>query len=335
MDRGAGEGGQIMGVMDGFTPQESELVNSTMRLHTELSARHARPPGPAEFDEWGFPGRIIEAAYSPGTPPAGIFGVGLTHLSDQLRPTVFAMLEMLTAPIEITHDSGQESPPTTPMQRMLRSYRPRLPANTLIVGLPAIKNYVSSGNVISVDSECSTLGAPATLPSGRRCYLTAGHGARTMGAAVLVDGSAIGTVTFSSCRELSPGSGAVADVAVVALDSTMHETPLGGASIVSAGYAPPQSLVSVRQRGGLQRGRVWGVSPAFYVDSYAGWGEVMLCSAMSVPGDSGSAVVRDDDATTCVGHVVGGREDYLTVVQQLQYQLDAAQVTLRDQRSAL
>ncbi|HEX8863212.1 MAG TPA: ATP-binding protein [Actinomycetes bacterium] len=64
-------------------------------------------------------------------------------------------------------------------------------------------------------------------------------------------------------------------------------------------------------------------------DSYASWGEVILCSPISALGDSGSAVLRDDNPSACIGHVVGGLEGYLTVVQHLQYQLDNARVRLR------
>jgi hypothetical protein len=49
---------------------------------------------------------------------------------------------------------------------------------------------------------------------------------------------------------------------------------------------------------------------------------------MSSAGDSGSPVIGECD-NACLGHVVGGSDGYLTVVQAIGPQLTAASVTLR------
>jgi hypothetical protein len=324
----AGRGGNV-GVMDGLGTDAGDLVDTVMALQGGLAARHDSPPSPRAFDEMGFPGPIVDAVYGPSTPPAGIFGVGVTHLADALRPAVFIMLEMLTAPIELA--AGGAVPWRTPAQRLVSSYmEPSLPLSLAIVGLPTIRDHarVTRGDTITVSAACSTLGAPVTLSGRRPAYLTAGHGAPA-DAAVYMNNDQIGTVVFSSCREQAADSRPVADVAVIELGAGTIELPHGGPPIIRADTPAPQSVVALYKDGVVLRGRVFGLSSDFRPDSYAGWGEVMLCSPMSAPGYSGTVAVSEDDATAAVGHVVGGSEGYVTVVQQLQYQLDAAQVSLR------
>jgi hypothetical protein len=276
----------------------------------------------------GFAAQHIDAVYAADTPPAGIFGVGVVDLHNGMRPAVFVMLELMTAPVEMNPGTPGIQ---TPAQSMVKRYSAVLPNDLVLVGLPRIHNYttVATGAGITVGSESSTLGVPVSLGAGGRGYLTAGHGARSVGDHVLIGATTIGSVMYSSCRELSSAGSAVADVAVVALDPATAETPSGAPPITAAGLAPPNTLVSTRCRGNLRQGRIWALAPQLFPDMYSGWGEVILCSPISVPGDSGSAVLRDDDTSACIGHVVGGTEGYLTVVQQLQYQLDAARVVLR------
>lgn len=317
-----------MGVMD-VLAEDSDLVATVESVQAAIDQRHTTLPSIAEYEQMGYPAQFIDAAYSSDSPPAGIFGAGVVHLQDKLRPAVFIMLEMSSAPVEMLANDQ----PQTPAQRMVARYSDGpLPADLVIVGLPPIRNYctVFSGGSITVGDERSTLGVPVALAGGQRGYITAGHGARTVGDSVLVDGKRIGTVVFSSCRELAPDrSRPVADVAVIGLDTEVLDAPSGAPRISRVNNPEPNVLVSRAYRGALRRGRVWGLSPEFSVDSYAPWAEVIMCSPISTPGDSGSAVLRNDDTTACIGHVVGGAEGYTTVVQQLQYQLDAAGVALR------
>ena len=186
---------------------------------------------------------------------------------------------------------------------------------------------LSSGAQICVDSQLGILGVRVSLAGGRPGYLTAGHAAPTVGAIVAVDGEPVGTVR----RHLSETTGSrepIADIAVIALNDGVSELPPGGPPITTPSIPVLQEHVT-RLGTAPPTGQVWAFAPELYVDSYAGWGEVILCSPMSAQGDSGSAVVRYDDESTCIGHVVGGAEGYLTVVQQLQYQLESAGVALR------
>jgi hypothetical protein len=72
------------------------------------------------------------------------------------------------------------------------------------------------------------------------------------------------------------------------------------------------------------------LTPSFSPDSYASWAEAAVCTAISVAGDSGAAVLRDDNISACIGQVVGGAENNITIIQQLQYQLDAVKAVLRN-----
>ena len=131
----------------------------------------------------------------------------------------------------------------------------------------------------------------------------------------------------STSRETAGSRAPTADIAVIALNDGVAELPPGGPPITAPSIPALQEHVT-RLGTAPPSGQVWAFAPELYVDSYAG-GEVILCSPMSAPGDSGSAVVRYNDESTCIGHVVGGAEGDLTVVQQLQYQLESAGVALR------
>ena len=318
-----------MGVMDSLGTQYANLVQQVANWDTALQQRHATPPSIIAFEEMGFASQHVNAAYSPDTPPAGIFGAGVGDLHDQLRPVVFVLMELMTAPVEMPPAAGAA---LTPAQKLVSSYLDGFPPDLTLIGLPHVRNFgkVHSGAAITVDDQQGALGVPVALADGRRGYLTAGHGARNVGDQVLVGDLRIGSVVFSSFRELTPPTVAVADVAAIALDPAIIETPTGTPLITLADNASPQMLISMRRGGIFRRGRVWGLTPSFSPDSYASWGEAAVCTAISVTGESGSAVLRDENMSACIGQVVGGSEGSVTIVQQLQYQLDAVRATLRN-----
>lgn len=317
-----------MGVMDSLETQNANLVQQVTTLHTALQERHTAPPSIAAFEGMGFASQHTDAIYSADTPPAGIFGVGVGHLHDQLWPVAFVLMDLMTAPVEMPSDAGMT---LSPAQQLVSKYVGAFPSDLVLIGLPRVRNFadVCSGAAITVGTQKSALGVPVTLADGRHGYLTAGHGARNIGDRVLVGDLSIGPVVFSSFRELAPATSAVADVAAITLDVTIIEAPTGAPPITVVDSPSPQMLISMRRNGVFRRGRVWGLAPSFSPDSYASWAEVAVCTAISVAGDSGSAVVRDDNASACVGQVVGGAENNVTIIQQLQYQLDAIKAVLR------
>jgi hypothetical protein len=320
-----------MGVMDSLGEEHANLVQQVTNWHTALQRRHTDSPSIIAFEEMGFDLQHVNAAYSSDTPPAGIFGVGVGHLGDRLRPVVFVLMELMTAPVEMP---SIPSATLTPAQRLVSSYLnpDGFPPDLALIGLPRVTNFgkVFTGCPITVDTQRSSLGVSVTLSDGRRGYLTAGHGARGIGNHVLSGDLRIGSVVFSSSRENAPVAATVADVAAIALDTAVVEAPTGAPPITIVGNPSPQMLISMRRSGGFRRGRVWGLTPSFSPDSYASWGEAAVCTAISVAGDSGSAVLRDDNMSACIGQVVGGAENSVTIVQQMQYQLDAVRVTLRN-----
>lgn len=319
-----------MGVLDPLAEQHTALVQNVTALDSALRNRYEHPPSIAALGRMGYASQHIDAAYAADTPPAGIFGAGAIHLNDQMRPAIFMLLDLMSAPVEMPSDPSNAATPSRQLVSMLTPGL-SLPPDLALVGLPRIRNFDNPriGSTITVGTEQCALGVSVLLADGRRGYLTAGHGARNINDSVLLAESRIGEVVFSSCRELAPPSSPVADVAAIALDQSIVEEPTGWPPITHAANPTPPIFVSIRRSGPLRRGRVWGVAPSFATDSYAPWGEILLCSPMSVPGDSGSAVVCDEDTSACIGHVVSGVENYLTVVQQLQYHLDSVKADLR------
>jgi hypothetical protein len=330
-----------VGVLDVLGSDHQELVSYVGDLQRGLARRLELPPNVAGLQEVGFTPRHVEAVYSADTPPGGIFGAGVVDLHDRLRPAVFVIMELMTAPVEMMPSApgavltSAGGAVLTPAQRLVETYRDQdsgaLWGDLTLVGLPRIRNYgpVAAGAGIAIGSETCTLGTPVGPIGGLRGYLTAGHGARTINGPVLAGGVAIGTVAYSSYREQAQSGHAVPDVAVITLDTQSVEGPSGAPPITGVGLTAPNTLVSAFIHGQLRQARVWALAPELFPDSYAGWGEAILCSPISAPGDSGSPVRRDDNTSICVGHIVGGAEGYLTVVQHLQYQLDAARVALR------
>lgn len=319
--------------MDSLGEEYTSLVEQITSMQEALNARHTTPPSPAVLNQLGFAPEIARAMYSAGSPPAGIFGVGVAGFNGTPRPVVFVMRDMIAGPVEMPTAAEPDTPgePDTPVRKMLNHLQAPRPADLVVVGLPPIRDFaprLSPGTQICVDSQRGTLGVRVTLAGGRPGYVTAGHAAPTIGAVVTIDGQPVGTVLTSTSREKAPSREPIADIAVIALSDGVAELPPGGPSITTPVIPALQEHIT-RLGTAPPSGQVWAFAPELYIDSYAGWGEVILCSPMSTAGDSGSAVVRYADESTCIGHVVGGAAGYLTVVQQLEYQLESAGVAVR------
>lgn len=316
-------------LMDSLAEGSSTLVTQITAMQEAIAARHTNSPSPALLNEMGFAPEVARAMYSADSPPAGIFGVGVATFNVSLRPVVFVMRNMIAGPVEMPATPPESD---SPVVKMLKHFESPQPENLTIVGLPPIHNFasrLSSGTRICVGSQLGTLGVRVSLAGGRPGYVTAGHAAPTVGAVVSVDAEPVGTVLTSTSRETAGRNREpIADIAVITLNDGVAELPPGGPPITTP-IIPAISEHVTRLGTAPPSGQVWAFAPELYVDSYAGWGEAILCSPMSAAGDSGSAVVRYNDESTCIGHVVGGAEGYLTVVQQLEYQLESAGVALR------
>ncbi len=63
--------------MDSMGEEYTSLVEQITSMQEALNARHTTPPSPAVLNQLGFAPEIARAMYSAGSPPAGIFGVGV------------------------------------------------------------------------------------------------------------------------------------------------------------------------------------------------------------------------------------------------------------------
>jgi hypothetical protein len=125
-----------MGIMDSLGTEHSNLVQQVMTWHTALQSRRTSPPSITALEDMGYASQHVDAAYSADTPPAGIVGVGVGDLRDKLRPVVFVLMELMTAPVEMPSDQGIA---ITPAQKLVASYIDSFPSDLVLIGLPRVK----------------------------------------------------------------------------------------------------------------------------------------------------------------------------------------------------
>lgn len=277
--------------------------------------RHADVIGPDERDR----------LQSPFTPPGGIYGAGLLRVGpDQLFvPALFVIPEFLGA--EPTTLTVVADAVATPPVDLLRWLHMNWPENAVVASLPLPTEL---GDRVHGD-EYGTAGLPVRLADGSPGILTAGHVAKTVGQGITVDKRLIGHVVYSNYRALHPYPDACADVAVIRLteDPAPELESLGVKGIADASeLSVVRALNSSKTN--PQGGVVRSVHGTFALDEFGKWLDVALVDqAISVPGDSGSAVVNEQNMA--IGQVVGGHPGGYSLVQSVELLLRDAQVTLR------
>lgn len=124
--------------MDSLGEEYTSLVEQITSMQEALNARHTTPPSPAVLNQLGFAPEIAKAMYSAGSPPAGIFGVGVAGFNGTPRPVVFVMRDMIAGPVEMPTAAEPDTPgePDTPVRKMLNHLQAPRPADLVVVGLP-------------------------------------------------------------------------------------------------------------------------------------------------------------------------------------------------------
>ncbi len=209
---------------------------------------------------------------------------------------------------------------------IFRGIQAALPNTDWLIQLEAFGVYepefqLASGNTISASTHGSAGCALSWI--GGHGFATAGHVAPTIGQTVYEAGAAVGTVLWANDPN-NTGANPEADFAVVELDpgasfSTTNAPYITGAAhdplsfVSGAGHPPPATPATIM-----------GYCVSWALPSYnATLGEAYLTSQqISASGDSGAPVHLASGEL--IGHVVGASPGILTIVQDLDFQLQEA-----------
>ena len=188
-----------------------------------------------------------------------------------------------------------------------------------VLPIHAPERQIAPGGQITGPS-IGTIGTQVTWSSGSG-FLTAGHVAPVVGAAVY-DGTAhIGDVVWSN----DPAGHGVAiepDIAVIELQSGAAFSN----AITGKAIAGPGAAISILSSGAA--GQIMGLSQFLFMPSQnATCGDTYFTTGqITVGGDSGGPVMLGADV---IGHVVGASPGIMSFVQDVDYQLREAANPLR------
>jgi hypothetical protein len=179
---------------------------------------------------------------------------------------------------------------------------------------------LSCGDIVTAHLQ-GTAGVPLSWP-GASGFATAGHVGAAVGAAVHDASGFVGQVVWAN-DPTNHGRVREADFAVVEL--APGQTYASGLGV--AARAGPNDDVFIGGPGGLSS-QVLGYNHFWYLANLnATLGDAYLTAGQfTVPGDSGAAVTLRTGEV--IGHVVGASPGITTIIQDLDFQLDAARTSL-------
>lgn len=243
----------------------------------------------------------------------GILGAGAWLRSGEPVAALFVHPILYRGQPRRLHDS----PLGRTLEEMLRVDLPEpLIVVPLIPPIPFRKRVPGTG--LLVGDRHGTAGNYAEW-NGQQGFLTAGHVAPMLHAPVRDrGGNRLGLVAETLHRHNTPPAPGCPDVAFI-------KTPSIPPSVRPAAVRAPIEGEGLRLIGQKGPATTWvqGIAQVLRVRrTEPAWGEVILTGdPVAVPGDSGGAVYGTDVAL--VGHIVGGAPGAYSVVQDIQYQLNA------------
>lgn len=255
------------------------------------------------------------------TPPLGVHAVALVQQEEQWHRALLVAKGL--AP-----DTGLSQPAVAgdfaPLRDLFADLGTAHPDEILVIGIdPPAEQYARvDGDLIG------TLGLPVRLRSGSNGALTAGHVARRAESPVSVAGIQA-SVAYSNHRALHKADQNCADVAVLELPSGWRDLVNVPAGLTLSDPTDPLLLPSVnalnRSKTGDPGQIVRTAGASFIVNEREGrWGDFIMTDPISINGDSGSLVVAFGNLV--IGQIVGGLEGAYSIVQNIHYLLDDADV---------
>jgi hypothetical protein len=202
--------------------------------------------------------------------------------------------------------------------------RTGLPPGVQALAIPAPEPQFASGEKVNGPGDYGTLGAWVTTRTGQEAILTAGHVAVARTVVHDVAGNT-GTVVFSVDPAQVPAAAVTADVAVVVPDTAQTQSQVPLAVTAKASAAAELTITGVAS--GSQNAHVMGMTPCLYVPKMSGmWGDLYFTTAgCTASGDSGGPATIAG-THQLVGHVVGASGTTTSFIQEVDFQLEAADV---------
>jgi hypothetical protein len=336
-----------MEYLDRVLHDDPALANTMRGLSAVLDARHAQPlvrgrkgiiyavqPDLRSAEHIGFElqSDAVEEVVADNTPPAGIYGLGVTISESRPMPTILVVESLIGGASSMKPISVWDLPAARVVTHYLRmsGFEKRGPAHDLkVIGIPPPDQQAFT---IGCAMKCGIVTGRSGVEvqyQGNRGVFTAGHVGWPVNAKVRADDDPVGAVVYADRLSNHLPGELVADVAIVRLDRGVEVRrpqtwPSQATVIMGAG----EDNAAVVAAGG--EGEINTLMQDFSLrQDWGKWANVYFVTAgISQPGDSGEPVYLKSIPQATIGHVVGGTTDYYTLVQDMKFLLEATGATL-------
>lgn len=321
-----------MGLLDRLY-SEGGAAAEAAELATWMSRQfHVQLERPSERRSSLLPADLFDRAisgYGPHARPA-IAGAGITlpdRHGERYRATVFL--------VDVAQERQDWAVDPTIAEDMYDYLGTTLGVERSAFDLAALPRPVTFGGpgeeVRTSGVGPGTLGARVRDSAGQSCLLTAGHVAPSLHAGAFDEHRRrVGTVQFTASPQAGQPNIAYPDVALIRTQPGYNDRAGVSHDMVAE---KPRLRMDVSAVGAVTSGTSWvkGICES-YVGEHeheGGWGNVLITrDAVSSFGDSGAPVLVAG-TPRLVGHVVAGYPGSHTLIQEIDYQLDACGATLR------